>query len=203
MTSLAIIARSHLRDQRPVKSPEKQQIVSVYPRPGQKQKGALKIGTQTFKCALGRSGIGILKKEGDGKTPFATMKVLFGIFRGDCWPISNRHNWMHKVNSNLGWCDAPDDPNYNRAVSRPYSASHETLTRDDPLYDCVIVLGWNMQPRSRNRGSAIFLHIARDRFLPTEGCIAVSKPTMRKLLGCIGPGTIIATGNHQKRKIAR
>lgn len=200
MTSLAIIARSHLRDQRTQKRLAKKQIVSVFPRPGNKQKGLLKIGSQTFRCALGRSGIGIMKKEGDGKTPLAKMKVLFGFFRADRWPISSRPYWIKKANHTLGWCDAPDDPNYNRAVNLPFAASHETLTRDDPLYDCVIVLGWNIEARSRNRGSAIFLHLARDGFLPTEGCIAVSKATMRHLILRIEPGTIITTGNHSKRK---
>jgi L,D-peptidoglycan transpeptidase YkuD (ErfK/YbiS/YcfS/YnhG family) len=73
-------------------------------------------------------------------------------------------------------------------VRLPFAASHETLLRDDGLYDCVIVLGWNIAPRARFRGSAIFMHLARDGFAPTEGCIALSRRDMARLLRVLRPG---------------
>ena len=193
VTSLAIMARSRLRDERPVQSRKKPPEVLVSRRPRDPQKGVLRIGNLTTRCALGKSGIGILKREGDGKTPLGAMEVLFGFYRHDHWPVMARAPWLHRVNASLGWCDAPQDINYNRAVLRPYPASHEILARDDILYDCVFVLNWNMKTRIRNRGSAIFMHIARENYPPTEGCIAVSKPDMIRLMRVLEPGVLIKT----------
>ena len=188
MTSLAIMARSRLRDERPKQKRIKAQSVLVSKSPRQPQKGVLRLGNYLIPCAFGKSGIGILKQEGDGKTPLATMQVLFGFYRHDRWPVMSRAPWMLPTAHNLGWCDAARDRNYNRAVTRPYPASHETLARDDGLYDCVIVLNWNMFPRARNRGSAIFMHIAREGYRPTEGCIAVSRKDMMRLVKILKPG---------------
>ena len=74
-----------------------------------------------------------------------------------------------------GWCDASADRNYNRPVRHPYSASAERLWRSDGLYDLVVVLAYNERPRVRGRGSAIFMHVARPGYAPTEGCIALAR----------------------------
>lgn len=91
----------------------------------------------------------------------------------------------------MGWCDAPSDPNYNRQVRYPYRASAEALWRDDGLYDLVAVLDYNVRPRVRGRGSAIFMHVARPGYLPTEGCIALRKDHLRRLLSLTGRGSTI------------
>ena len=80
--------------------------------------------------------------------------------------------------------------NYNRPVRLPYAASHERLRRDDRLYDICVVLDWNVRQRRRNLGSAIFLHLARPGYQPTEGCIAVSPATMRGILPLLRRGTV-------------
>ena len=78
--------------------------------------------------------------------------------------------------------DAPASPNYNRPVHLPFAASHERLQRDDGIYDVVIVMDWNMRSRARNRGSAVFFHLARPDFSPTAGCMAIAPEAMRVLL---------------------
>jgi L,D-peptidoglycan transpeptidase YkuD (ErfK/YbiS/YcfS/YnhG family) len=193
VTSLAIMARSRLRDDKPKQNRAKPREFLVSARPRHHQLGILRLGALAIPCALGKSGIGILKREGDGKTPLAAMEVLFGFYRKDNWPLMSRQPWLLAVNRHLGWCDAPHDRNYNRAIKRPYPASHETLARADGLYDCVIVLDWNMKTRIKNRGSAIFLHIAREEYQPTEGCIAVSRRDMMQLIKVLKPGMRIKT----------
>jgi L,D-peptidoglycan transpeptidase YkuD (ErfK/YbiS/YcfS/YnhG family) len=193
VTSLAIMARSRLRDDKPKQMRAKPRAILVFTRPRHQQQGLLRIGPLAIPCAIGKSGIGILKKEGDGKTPLAAMEVLFGFYRKENWPIMLRQPWLFPVSSDLAWCDAPRDRNYNSAVNRPYPASHETLARNDRLYDCVIVLNWNLRPRAANRGSAIFLHIAREGYKPTEGCIAVSRRDMMRLITILRPGMVIKT----------
>jgi L,D-peptidoglycan transpeptidase YkuD (ErfK/YbiS/YcfS/YnhG family) len=54
--------------------------------------------------------------------------------------------------------------------------------REDHLYDIVLVLGYNDRPRVRGKGSAIFVHLAREGLTPTAGCIAFSRRDLRALL---------------------
>jgi L,D-peptidoglycan transpeptidase YkuD (ErfK/YbiS/YcfS/YnhG family) len=87
-----------------------------------------------------------------------------------------------------GWCDAAGDGNYNRCVRHPYSASAEALWRSDGLYDVIVVLGYNRRPRIKGRGSAIFMHVARPGFQPTEGCIALRRADLVRLLAPLRRG---------------
>lgn len=93
-----------------------------------------------------------------------------------------------------GWCDAPSDRNYNRCVRHPYAASAEHMWRADHLYDIVIVLGYNDRPRRRGAGSAIFMHLARPGFLPTEGCIALDRGDLVRVLAHLGRTTSVRIG---------
>jgi L,D-peptidoglycan transpeptidase YkuD (ErfK/YbiS/YcfS/YnhG family) len=94
---------------------------------------------------------------------------------------------VRPLDPGLGWCDDPADPLYNRAVRLPRGGRHEGMWRDDHLYDYVVVLGYNDRPPLRPFGSAIFLHLARDGYQPTEGCVAISLGAMRRLLPRLGP----------------
>jgi L,D-peptidoglycan transpeptidase YkuD (ErfK/YbiS/YcfS/YnhG family) len=90
-----------------------------------------------------------------------------------------------------GWCDAPADPNYNRPVSHPYPASAERMWREDEIYDLVAVLGHNDDPVVPDLGSAIFLHLARPDYAPTEGCVALARPHLEALLAQARPGDAV------------
>jgi L,D-peptidoglycan transpeptidase YkuD (ErfK/YbiS/YcfS/YnhG family) len=81
-----------------------------------------------------------------------------------------------------GWCDATGDRNYNRRVTHPYPVSAERLWRDDHVYDIVIVTSHNMRPRVQGGGSAVFMHLARPGYTPTEGCVALGERDLRLLL---------------------
>ena len=93
-----------------------------------------------------------------------------------------------------GWCDATGDRNYNRPISHPYPASAERMWRQDQLYDIVVVLGYNDRPRVRGRGSALFLHVARPNLAPTEGCIALRRSDLGKLIPLISGKTVLRIG---------
>jgi L,D-peptidoglycan transpeptidase YkuD (ErfK/YbiS/YcfS/YnhG family) len=99
---------------------------------------------------------------------------------------------VRAIGQHDGWCDDPADRNYNRLVKLPSRRSAEGLKRTDRLYDLVLVLGYNDRPRVRGRGSAIFVHLARPGFTPTEGCIALSQHDLLMLLAEIGLGKQIA-----------
>ena len=91
-----------------------------------------------------------------------------------------------------GWCDAPEDPAYNRPVIRPYPASHEEMWRDDHVYDVVVVMGHNDDPVVPGMGSAVFLHLVRPDRAPTAGCVALAPDDMLRLLKDCGPGSALS-----------
>jgi L,D-peptidoglycan transpeptidase YkuD (ErfK/YbiS/YcfS/YnhG family) len=144
--------------------------------------GRLHAGPLVIACALGRAGISHAKRESDHATPAGEFHLLAGFFRADrilrrAWSLP-----MRPVRPNDGWCDDPESAVYNRHVTLPCRTGHEKLWRKDHLYDLVIVLDYNIHPRRKNRGSAIFLHCARPDLAPTEGCVALRPDDLRRLL---------------------
>ncbi len=148
-------------------------------------------------CALGRAGIvaGAAKREGDGATPagrYAFRRVLYRPDRmtGGDPPASGLP--VAPIREDDGWCDAPDDPAYNRPVRLPYPASAEQMRRADGLYDLVVVIGHNDDPPAPGMGSAIFVHCARTgadgSYEATEGCVALEKEALRALIARLRPG---------------
>jgi L,D-peptidoglycan transpeptidase YkuD (ErfK/YbiS/YcfS/YnhG family) len=144
--------------------------------------GVLVCGPLRLRCALGRSGRRVLKREGDGASPAGRHRIVAAYYRGDVQIGLRAMVPIKRMSRDDGWCDDPGDRNYNRPVRLPYRASVETMWRQDHLYDVVLVLDYNLRPRVRYRGSAIFLHLAQSDYAPTEGCVAVSAKDMPRLL---------------------
>jgi L,D-peptidoglycan transpeptidase YkuD (ErfK/YbiS/YcfS/YnhG family) len=132
------------------------------------------------------------KREGDGASPAGTYPLVAAYYRPDRIAPPATGLELTALCAEPGWVDDPGDPLYNRPVMLPYTARHERLWRDDGLYDLVVVIGYNTGPPIPGRGSAIFLHVARLDFAPTEGCIAVERDVLAGLLPLIGPGSMIA-----------
>lgn len=152
----------------------------------------LRTAEQTLPCALGRGGIRRHKREGDGATPTGTFPLREVLYRPDRLRAPITRLPVRPIRLRDGWCDAPDHPSYNRPVRFPFNASAERLWRADPLYDLIVVLGYNDDPVVPGEGSAIFLHIARPNFGPTEGCVALRRgELLRLLIGCDQSSRII------------
>ena len=130
----------------------------------------------------GRSGTAWRKREGDGTSPRGSFRIITGYFRSDRVKRPFARIDLRAIRPGDGWCDDPASANYNRPVRLPFRARHETLWRKDLLYDLVLVLDYNISPRVRARGSAIFFHLWHTNDSPTEGCIAININWMRKLL---------------------
>ena len=51
----------------------------------------------------------------------------------------------------------------------------------------IVVLGHNDDPPVPGKGSAIFMHVARPDYGPTEGCVALALPDLLELLADCAP----------------
>jgi L,D-peptidoglycan transpeptidase YkuD (ErfK/YbiS/YcfS/YnhG family) len=147
--------------------------------------GYLKYKNLKFRCALGKAGIGKKKIEGDSITPRGKFNIVKIYYRSDrVKKISSKYRLI-KISKNMGWCDDPNSKSYNQLINLPTKYTHEKLYRKDNVYDLLIVLNYNMSPISKNKGSAIFIHIARQNYKKTSGCVAIKKPHLIKLIKTI------------------
>ncbi len=153
--------------------------------------GLLKVGQLSFPCSIGRSGKSFLKREGDGASPRGTWKLRRLFYRADRHLPPRTALKPRVMRGHDGWCETVGDRSYNRLVRIPYATSHETMQRQDHLYDVVVELSHNERPRVQGLGSAVFFHLRQPDGGPTAGCVAVSARDMRIILQMIGPGTKI------------
>jgi L,D-peptidoglycan transpeptidase YkuD (ErfK/YbiS/YcfS/YnhG family) len=140
-----------------------------------KKSGYLKYKNIKFRCALGKGGVKKKEKEGDSITPKGTFKILNIYYRADRIKKLKLFIKKIKIKKNMGWCDDPKSQHYNKQIRLPSRFSHEKLYRNDNLYDLIAVINYNIKPIIKNKGSAIFLHIAKKNYEPTKGCIAIKK----------------------------
>jgi L,D-peptidoglycan transpeptidase YkuD (ErfK/YbiS/YcfS/YnhG family) len=180
--------------QKPQEKMRKRTIARVLTKSDASTTGFLTYKNLLLPVALGKGGTRAGKKEGDGATPMGAWVCAKVFYRPDKLRRPQTPLRTEPLRGNFGWCDAPGDRNYNRRVTLPYAASAESLWRDDHLYDVIVVLDYNRMPRSRGRGSAIFLHVARPSLSPTEGCIAMKREHLLRLLRVLTPGAAIAAG---------
>lgn len=146
--------------------------------------GLVTLGAWSAPFGFGRDGVVAQSKgcEGDAKTPLGTYHLRFGLYRADRLHGPQTPLTMHPIQEDDGWCDAQQDPAYNRFIQRPDPASHEKLWREDGAYDVVLVMSHNDSPPVPNRGSAVFIHCRQPDHRPTLGCLALSAPDIWNLL---------------------
>jgi L,D-peptidoglycan transpeptidase YkuD (ErfK/YbiS/YcfS/YnhG family) len=139
------------------------------------------------RASVGKGGVTVHKKEGDGATPVGKFGLPFGMYRQDRVKTPATALPMRALRESHAWVDDPKDARYNRLVELPYPAHVEKLWRSDGIYDVLVVVDYNMNPTLSGAGSAIFLHIARPGFTPTVGCVAVERVALLHLLEKLGP----------------
>ena len=153
--------------------------------------GYLEYKNFKFRCALGKAGVKTKIKEGDNITPKGTYKILNIYYRKDRLKKITSSIKKIKINKNMGWCDDTRSKHYNKQIKLPSKLSHEILYRKDNIYDIVCVINYNINPTLKNKGSAIFLHIAKKNYQRTKGCIALKKNHLIKLVSLIKKNTKI------------
>ena len=144
-----------------------------------------------LRCSIGKRGISINKKEGDKKTPKGEFKLKYILYRKD--RILDLKTRLKKIviKKRMGWCDDPNSNYYNKIINFPSKYSAEKLWKKENVYDIIIVIDYNLNPIIKNKGSAIFLHIAKRKYQPTAGCIAVSKKNIKLIASKVNKRTKI------------
>jgi L,D-peptidoglycan transpeptidase YkuD (ErfK/YbiS/YcfS/YnhG family) len=165
--------------------------LAVRRKPAQAARGVLQAGPLSLPVAIGRTGIKANKREGDGATPRGAFRLKRLWWRADRHPRPATLLPVRRIQPDDGWCEDPSDRHYNRPVKLPPRSPADRLARKDPLYDFIIEIDHNTRPRVAGRGSAVFIHIARPGFAPTAGCVALTMPSLRRLLARVGPRTKI------------
>lgn len=168
--------------------------VRVNAAAGRPNQGWLVAGAHVLPVALGRGGIKANKFEGDGGTPRGIFRPVRLWWRADRHPRPRTYLPIRAIGPSDAWSEDPADRHYNRAVKRATGEDGDRLRRDDHLYDFIIEIDHNTRPRIAGRGSAVFLHLARETFSPTAGCVGLTKNAMVRLLSRLGPDTKIVIG---------
>jgi len=165
--------------------------VRIRARPGRPTQGWLFADALAAPVALGRTGIKADKREGDGGTPRGRFRPVRLWWRADRLPRPRTMLPVRPIGRNDAWCEDPRDRRYNRPFQRAARETGDRLRRDDHLYDLIVEIDHNTRPRIAGRGSAVFIHLARPKFAPTAGCVALRLRDLRTLLARLNPSTMI------------
>ena len=149
-----------------------------------------------MKCAIGKKGIGYKKKEGDLITPKGQFKIKLVLYRKDRVKLKTKLRKV-AIQKNMVWCDDPRSQKYNQLVKLPFDFGYEKLYKKENIYDIILVLNYNMSPIIKNKGSAIFIHVSKKNYKGTEGCVALKKIHLIKVLRELKKNTAVKIA-HQK-----
>ena len=144
-----------------------------------------------LKCCVGKSGVKKAKKEGDLATPKGTFKLGLLYYRKDRIKLPKCKIKKKIIRKNMGWCNDSKSDKYNKEINFPYKYSSEKLYKKENIYDLFLLIKYNTNPIIKKKGSAIFLHISKKNYQPTQGCVAISKKDFLKILSLIDGKTSI------------
>jgi L,D-peptidoglycan transpeptidase YkuD (ErfK/YbiS/YcfS/YnhG family) len=163
----------------------------VHVRPRLRAQAWLLAGQGAILAALGRASVKAAKREGDGATPAGQFHPVRLWWRSDRLPRPRALLPVRPIAADDAWCEDRKDRRYNRPFRRSANEPGDRLKRADGLYDLIVEIDHNTRPRIAGHGSAVFLHVARPGFLPTAGCVALSRSDLQRLVGRLSRKTRI------------
>ena len=92
----------------------------------------------------------------------------------------------------MGWCNDSRSEKYNKEIRFPFKHGAEKLFRKDKIYDIFVNIKYNQSPVVKGKGSAIFLHLEKKNYKPTQGCVAIKKKDFLRILPLIKKNTKIS-----------
>ena len=135
-----------------------------------------------LKCSIGKRGISKNKKEGDKRTPSGNFTFKKVFYRKDRIPFIKTGLQRIIIKKDMGWCDDINSSKYNKLIRFPFKKRAEKLFRKDNSYNIIVTLDYNTNPIVKNKGSAIFFHLAKKKYSATQGCVALSKKDLVTLI---------------------
>ena len=143
------------------------------------------------KCAVGKRGISNKRREGDFITPKGKFKIKYILYRKD--RIKRIQSKIKKIiiKKDLGWCDDPLSKDYNKLIKIPSEYNYEKRYKKDNVYDIILVLNYNMNPIVKNKGSAIFIYVTKANYNKTEGCVAIKRDHLLKIIKLLKKNTTV------------
>ena len=94
----------------------------------------LHIAGQRYRAAIGKGGISVAKREGDGATPAGLLPLRRVLYRADRTPRPRAAVPVALLAPDDGWCDDPADRAYNRPRPPPARRpARGALARRRPL----------------------------------------------------------------------
>lgn len=168
----------------------------------EKQQGEWQKVDMPISVQLGRKGLawgrGLhqiqdlnnIKQEGDGKAPAGIFKLgsSFGYAKT---ALAEQSYPYRQAGSRDYYIDDSSSNDYNQWVHiaphlkntpKQYWKSYEKMRRDDGLYEFGIEIEHNKNTIIPNAGSAIFMHLWKDKDTSTAGCTAMSKHNLQLIL---------------------
>ena len=144
---------------------------------------------------IGKNGATSYKIEGDGKTPIGEFDL--GLILVTNPNVKNIYGLKHKIiTENMYWVDDSKSKYYNQLVDlsmvRKDWDSAEHLIDYPTQYEYLVEIKVNPN-NIKGKGSAIFLHCSNGQ--KTEGCIAVHRDIMRKIIESMEENTRIIVTN--------
>ncbi|HEV2426696.1 MAG TPA: L,D-transpeptidase family protein [Acidimicrobiales bacterium] len=140
-----------------------------------------------FFARVGRHGLRLHRHEGDGTTPIGVFTIgatLLGVGPDphDAYPY-------RRLVCGDWWDEDPSSASYDELVRVPCGASPgfsgEPMWLEGNVYPILAVIGFNPR-RVPGLGSGIFLHLDYGR--PTDGCVALLRPALYRVLAWLRPG---------------
>ena len=156
----------------------------------------LTFNNYKVKCSIGKRGIRIKKREGDLITPKGKYKIKYILYRKDRVKFKSKIKKII-ITRAMGWCDDPNSKKYNKLIKLPSVYKYEKLYKKENIYDIIIVLNYNMNPTIKYKGSAIFIHVAKKNYKKTEGCVAVKKIHLLKIMEDLKKNTTVLIENQK------
>jgi len=122
--------------------------------------------------------VGLLKREGDGKSPAGRFPLTSAFGNGS---LADKAMLPYTKLDEFTECvDDTSSQFYNKIVNRMQVGnfdwnSSEKMLAVGPAYDLGVFVAYNSYPPVKGNGSCIFLHIWKDANTGTAGCTAMER----------------------------
>jgi L,D-peptidoglycan transpeptidase YkuD (ErfK/YbiS/YcfS/YnhG family) len=139
-----------------------------------------------YRCSLGKNGLNKAKIEGDKSTPVGLFSLGNLYVRTDRIKVLKTHFKYISISKTMAWSDEPNSKDYNKLINVNY-LHKEILYRTDHIYDLILVINYNIEPIIPRKGSAIFIHISKNNYSSTQGCIGLNQEDFTEILLTLKP----------------